>query len=170
MIQTPYQVESFDIVTGKTVTRTITPFPVPQRLRPAKPIGKEELLHDIEDLRTSMAVLLLLSPPRLNPSPDPNLCIVRASFIAACIVRFIGISLPLPETHLNGARTALTTDWPVDLADMLKRSHRGSLLVPANRSRTRSGRLSGCPSGVVATVTSVKISIGGRLVIGRGFY
>ena len=33
MTQTPYQVESFDIVTGKTVT----------------------LLHDIEDLRTSMA-------------------------------------------------------------------------------------------------------------------
>jgi hypothetical protein len=55
MTQTPYQVESFDIVTGKTATRTITPLPVSQRLRPAKPIGKEELLHDMEDLRTSMA-------------------------------------------------------------------------------------------------------------------
>ena len=55
MTQTPYQVESFDIVTGKTVTRTITPLAVPQRLQPPKAIGKEELLHDIEDLRTSMA-------------------------------------------------------------------------------------------------------------------
>jgi hypothetical protein len=49
-----YQVETFNIVTGETTHRTITPLPTPQRIQPAKPITKGELTGMINTLRQEM--------------------------------------------------------------------------------------------------------------------
>jgi hypothetical protein len=50
-----YQIEQFDATNNKTVRRTITPLPTPQRVQPAKPIEKAELTAMIESLRQEMA-------------------------------------------------------------------------------------------------------------------
>jgi len=55
MTQDTYQVEAFDIVTGKTTSRTIAPLPIAQRLQPPKPIEKGELTEMIESLRQEMS-------------------------------------------------------------------------------------------------------------------
>jgi hypothetical protein len=51
----PYQVEVYNIVTGETTQRTITPLPQPQRLQPAKQITKDELTGMIDALLGEMA-------------------------------------------------------------------------------------------------------------------
>jgi hypothetical protein len=55
MTQQPYQVEAFDATNNKTVTRTITPLPTPQRLKPPAPIEKGELVEMIDSLRQEMS-------------------------------------------------------------------------------------------------------------------
>ena len=55
MTQDTYQIESFDATNSKTVTRTITPLPTPQRLQPAAPIEKAKLTEMIESLRQEMS-------------------------------------------------------------------------------------------------------------------
>lgn len=53
MTQDTYQVDTFNVTTGETVTRTITPRPTPTRIQP-KPITKAELTAMIDELRQEM--------------------------------------------------------------------------------------------------------------------
>jgi predicted RNase H-like nuclease (RuvC/YqgF family) len=50
----PYSIEQFNIITGETTRRTITPLPTPQRLQPAKQITKPELIEMLDTLRDDM--------------------------------------------------------------------------------------------------------------------
>jgi hypothetical protein len=50
-----YVVESFDATNNRTERRTITPLPTPQRIQPAKPLSKEELIEMLDELRDEMA-------------------------------------------------------------------------------------------------------------------
>ena len=50
-----YEIVTFDATNNKTTHRTITPLPQPERIRPAQPLSKNDLIEMLDALRDDLA-------------------------------------------------------------------------------------------------------------------